>query len=1713
MGNISFKGKFNITTPFILPIKFIETGNLSLLFKFNYNSIYDSLLMDNVLLAIKSNDTINGYIIIEELLGRKVESSVILDFKTFFGIKSAKSPIEIFNSITAIKDIKETFNNKLMSALKSEKSFDLEYLISGEKTDKDVVMQQLILMDRSTNYYADLQNKYKIAEKMAKDAYFDKFDVLSDKYSKDSVIDFSNYKGDRSQVNTEGQVDWLDYKGERIANLIGDIVSDQYLGNRLFNGAGVVVIDNKVAERITNLVALINSLFILGLKGHESLIMNDVLLGSWVGLNSDLPVREASILKRDLINLNDNVDDSVLAKRITEYFSNLSDDIFLGERDKFKGGNFGEDFLSFKDRIMKLAERYKDLSSLFLNESINAIRKNENYGDFINILYSMQRDIEKHGTSDNFQNILAKVNRYKEAILEIDYKVADRLMERMGLIEEGEKLAEKGLKPAELLEDLFGEKGLKDALVFNDEVLSDKSAKDLVIMDLLRLALKSYKNALNFYKEENPGTLTDNSTLQLFPNLEKVSPKAGWNKRWDVDYDNFETPNKMIYTTLNDYPNGINKVVDPVTGDILVKPYTILPDGRIKVPPIEDPIPFGNDKGNDSGVSVDGFFILRDMIVFLITLWQYYYDKFVGMDARQSLQYILREIYNWMNTYVSGREDYWQVFRLMSSYAEGIVDRYCPTYVVRHFKDYVDDFSKGQFTGTYIQNFSIEPDDNGNLVMRSGHLQQGDKAILEYTFNVGDIPGEDIATITVPFYMKNPPEIIPAHFELVYESNDIVSLFPTAQRREIVLSDYGIDSDFTAYTLIGGEKVAGKLIIDTDAGGRSGTIGGTEIYSVSPEEISNNAYEYSPISDHPAKIKFTYYIAPGSTISDTTYSDVLQPIPNSNATGDFVYNNTNGSLTSGNMSNGDVKEVDYNLTFDNIGTLSIPIEINSVDSNTNQLNTITKTGDTSWADWSDPYVESSNSSTTWQWISVSDDADWDKYGQNLNKLKDSVWIPANSELHTGIYISFKYKTKLTYIQYNNAQGYYYSSEEEHEAGEIYEYVPGWSPSWTGCYAYNKNLMVYVPVTTSGETRVYDGAKQCIGFTLEYPGRAFFEVHSEGASGTLSNYAYYYVDGIPMESGEDYPPVPHQGNIADAIFETPLLQPGQHTFCYQVVTSGNRDDGMKMRCRFNVINEYVSESSTATPASYVDVYVDGQLVSSYTDSGNKTFSYTFSPGNHSVRIVATGKSSSTDGVIIGTVVYTSKISSDSGTNGLSLYAVESNSIYEKLPFTPAGVGQEYTTDWIDIPQNTTIRWEFDNSNSYISNVQVMVDKGEEKIIYPEFGISSYLTYNYSGAYNTIQLGRSDIHLGKDDTQFYISPGILESIEYTGNCYYYPKLADYYNIVYVALVKWIPETQKIYDMTATLRFYLDDLYYGSYQATDGVFTAQLPSGQHTLRIVYDKVVPPYNPMEYVEIPYVKITNAKFDHAIYSDTCQINSGNPAVEELIKKLIDFYKNTYGDIYLPDVKTNTVILKKYADRQKIHAGETVTYTYTIKNDTDKQIHVDILTDDKLGDIAKDFVIDAGQSKTFKKSSQIFSDTLNTATCKYSDGIGNYSLTAQAFVKVVVNNLIVEKFVDKSEVAYGESVTYTFKVRNAGNEVLTNVTVDDDKLGHIDTLDYLNPGEERVYEKQVPIYKDTHNIVTAVGYDSLGQQVQDTAEADVVVKLSKLIKELVWILT
>ncbi len=180
-----------------------------------------------------------------------------------------------------------------------------------------------------------------------------------------------------------------------------------------------------------------------------------------------------------------------------------------------------------------------------------------------------------------------------------------------------------------------------------------------------------------------------------------------------------------------------------------------------------------------------------------------------------------------------------------------------------------------------------------------------------------------------------------------------------------------------------------------------------------------------------------------------------------------------------------------------------------------------------------------------------------------------------------------------------------------------------------------------------------------------------------------------------------------------------------------------------------------------------------------------------------------------------------------------------------------------------------------------------------------------------------------------------------------------------------------------------------------------------------------------------------------------------------------------------------------------VATGADVTWSYLVTNTGNVTLSDIVVTDDVIGEIGTIDELAPGEGETLY--------SYGTAEAGAYENVGTASGTPPMGDDVSDSDdssyfgaspaIDVEKSVSSALVLEGESVTYTFVVRNTGNVPLYDVTVVDDHLGSIASIPMMEVDKERTFTATAAITEPTTNIVVATGVDGVGQEVSDSDEA------------------
>ncbi len=228
-----------------------------------------------------------------------------------------------------------------------------------------------------------------------------------------------------------------------------------------------------------------------------------------------------------------------------------------------------------------------------------------------------------------------------------------------------------------------------------------------------------------------------------------------------------------------------------------------------------------------------------------------------------------------------------------------------------------------------------------------------------------------------------------------------------------------------------------------------------------------------------------------------------------------------------------------------------------------------------------------------------------------------------------------------------------------------------------------------------------------------------------------------------------------------------------------------------------------------------------------------------------------------------------------------------------------------------------------------------------------------------------------------------------------------------------------------------------------------------------------------------------------------------------------------------PDLPT-IIEVNKTADDSSVASGTTIGYTITVTNTSDVTALGVVITDDLPsqaglawridgGTAASDCAISdgvlgcelgdmpGGASKTVHLSSPTTSATCgrvsNRATATTLNGGSDTS--PAAVVDVACASIAIVKTVTPVSGQPGDPVTYSYLVTNTGNTTLFDLSVDDDKLGHIGDIAELAAGRSVTLTKAWTLGSTgVTNVGCVEGTDGLGKRVRACDDATVAVVLS-----------
>ncbi|CAA6806722.1 MAG: Unknown protein [uncultured Sulfurovum sp.] len=218
-------------------------------------------------------------------------------------------------------------------------------------------------------------------------------------------------------------------------------------------------------------------------------------------------------------------------------------------------------------------------------------------------------------------------------------------------------------------------------------------------------------------------------------------------------------------------------------------------------------------------------------------------------------------------------------------------------------------------------------------------------------------------------------------------------------------------------------------------------------------------------------------------------------------------------------------------------------------------------------------------------------------------------------------------------------------------------------------------------------------------------------------------------------------------------------------------------------------------------------------------------------------------------------------------------------------------------------------------------------------------------------------------------------------------------------------------------------------------------------------------------------------------------------------------YKTTKGVIALPSINIEVATNASDADKPKgpsIAFGGAVTWTYVVKNTGNVALTTVLVKDNKAGTICTVGNLAAGASKTCTKKTTAVNGqyaNIGTVTAKYNgQNVQDTDPTHYLGGDKPAPAIEIEKSTNGSDadsgtgpsIGFGETVTWRYIVKNIGNVALTNISVSDDKIGKICSIDTLAIAKTQTCTKTGKAIEGQYvNIGTVIG-EYAGEVVKDS---------------------
>jgi uncharacterized repeat protein (TIGR01451 family) len=214
------------------------------------------------------------------------------------------------------------------------------------------------------------------------------------------------------------------------------------------------------------------------------------------------------------------------------------------------------------------------------------------------------------------------------------------------------------------------------------------------------------------------------------------------------------------------------------------------------------------------------------------------------------------------------------------------------------------------------------------------------------------------------------------------------------------------------------------------------------------------------------------------------------------------------------------------------------------------------------------------------------------------------------------------------------------------------------------------------------------------------------------------------------------------------------------------------------------------------------------------------------------------------------------------------------------------------------------------------------------------------------------------------------------------------------------------------------------------------------------------------------------------------------------------------------------ITIDKNNEPSIVHTGDIIVYTYTLTNSGNTPLADVSLIDDRIdsivffsGDSNGDSLLDTEETWVFTANYTVSGDDLspleNIAGVSGTDSLGlTVTASDNAVVTILRPGIAIDKTATPDKAHYGANITYRYTVTNTGNAPLSDIIVNDDRLGNIPYISGDNDGDYILDVEETWIFSIIYttndndpstlvNTATASGKDELLQAVTATDSATV----------------